>query len=136
MPNHPKLVATVLDTTDPRRLAEFYRELLGYRYREGDEPPSDGTPDQPDWLVVTDGTHRLSFQEVDDLPRPTWPDPPGVPQQLHLDFAVPDVDELERQRERALSLGASLLLDRTDDPEEPLYVFADPSGHPFCIFVA
>jgi hypothetical protein len=29
-----------------------------------------------------------------------------------------------------------LHLDRTDDPEEPLYVFADPSGHPFCVFVA
>ncbi len=29
-----------------------------------------------------------------------------------------------------------MLLDRTDDPEEPLYVFADPAGHPFCIFVA
>ena len=27
-------------------------------------------------------------------------------------------------------------LDRTDDPDEPLYVYADPAGHPFCIFVA
>jgi hypothetical protein len=29
-----------------------------------------------------------------------------------------------------------LLLDRTDDPDEPLYVLADPSGHPSCGFVA
>jgi hypothetical protein len=29
-----------------------------------------------------------------------------------------------------------VLLDRTDDPDEPLWVFADPAGHPFCIFVA
>ncbi len=36
MANHPRLQQTVLDTTDPRRLAEFYRELLGYRYRSGD----------------------------------------------------------------------------------------------------
>ncbi len=135
MPNHPQLVATVLDTTDPRRLAEFYRELLGYRYREGDEPPSDGTPDQPDWLVVTDGQHSLSFQEVDELPRPTWPDPPGVPQQLHLDLKVADVDELEEQRDRALALGASQLFDRSDDEDEPLRVYADPSGHPFCLYV-
>jgi len=28
------------------------------------------------------------------------------------------------------------LLDRTDDPNEPLFVFADLSGHPFCIFAA
>jgi hypothetical protein len=26
-------------------------------------------------------------------------------------------------------------LDRTDDDDEPLYVLADPSGHPFCLFV-
>ena len=55
--------------------------------------------------------------------------------QLHLDFTVVDRDELERHRERALSLGATQLLDRSDDPEEALYVFADPAGHPFCIFV-
>jgi hypothetical protein len=45
-----------------------------------------------------------------------------------------DLNELQRQR--AESLGAKLLLDRTDDSNEPLYVLADPSGHPFCIFVA
>jgi hypothetical protein len=56
--------------------------------------------------------------------------------QLHLDFTVSSLEELQRQRERAESLGAELLLDRTDDPEEALYVLADPSGHPFCIMVA
>jgi hypothetical protein len=56
--------------------------------------------------------------------------------QLHLDLTVPSVAALERQRTRAEALGAGLLLDRTDDPDEPLYVFADPAGHPFCIFVA
>ena len=48
---------------------------------------------------------------------------------------VSSLAELHRQRERATALGAQLLLDRTDDPTEPLYVFADPSGHPFCVFV-
>jgi hypothetical protein len=33
-------------------------------------------------------------------------------------------------------LGARLLLDRSDDQDEPLRVYADPAGHPFCIFVA
>ena len=133
--DHPLLLQTVLDTTEPRRLAEFYRELLGYRYRAGDEPPHDGSPDEPDWLVITNGTQRLAFQEVAELPRPTWPEPPGVPQQLHLDLEVADTEQLERQRERALALGASQLLDRSADPDEPLYVFADPAGHPFCVFV-
>ena len=135
MATYPRLLQTVLDTTDPRGLAEFYREFLGYRYRDGDEPPADGTAEEPDWLVVTDGSSQLAFQLVDELPRTNWPEPPGVPQQLHLDLTVPDVAELERQRVRALELGASQLLDRSDDEEEPLYVFADPAGHPFCVFV-
>jgi catechol 2,3-dioxygenase-like lactoylglutathione lyase family enzyme len=56
--------------------------------------------------------------------------------QLHVDFTVSSAAELHRQRERAQALGAKILLARTEDPDEPLYVFADPSGHPFCIFVA
>jgi hypothetical protein len=27
------------------------------------------------------------------------------------------------------------VVDTTGDPDEPLYVLADPSGHPFCILV-
>lgn len=135
---YPQLLHTALDTTNARQLAEFYRELLGLRYRDGDEAPTDGTPDDSDWLVLVDGNgaRKLAFQQVETLPRATWPDPPGIPQQLHLDFTVSSRGELERQRERALALGASLLLDRTDDDEEPLYVFGDLAGHPFCIFVA
>jgi hypothetical protein len=30
-------------------------------------------------------------------------------------------------------LGGALRLDRSDDPEEPLRVFVDPDGHPFCV---
>ena len=41
----PVIRQTVLDTTDPRRLAEFYRQLFGLRYRPGDEPPGPGQPD-------------------------------------------------------------------------------------------
>jgi catechol 2,3-dioxygenase-like lactoylglutathione lyase family enzyme len=135
-PDHPQLLQTVLDTTDVRSLAEFYRQLLGLVYRPGDEPPDDGGRDDADWLVLTDsaGNRKLAFQQVDDLPRNTWPRP-GVPQQLHLDTTVPDSAALERQRDRALALGAELRLDRSDDPGEPLYVLADPAGHTFCIFV-
>ncbi len=41
-----------------------------------------------------------------------------------------------RHHARALSLGARLLRDRADDQAEPIRVYADPAGHPFCIFVA
>lgn len=135
-PEHPQLLQTVLDTADVRSLAEFYRQLLGLVYRHGDEPPVDGGPDDSDWLVLTDstGTRRLAFQQVDQLARNTWPRP-DVPQQLHLDMTVPDRAALDRQRDRAVALGAELRLDRSADPGEPLYALADPAGHTFCIFV-
>jgi hypothetical protein len=136
---HPTLRSVVLDTTDARGLAEFYRRLLGYEYRPGDERPPPGEPDPngADWLVLVDpgGRARLAFQQVERLPAATWPDP-GVPQQLHLDLSVGTAGELTAQHGRALELGARLLLDRSDDPDEPLRVYADPAGHPFCIFVA
>lgn len=137
MEAYPQLLHTVLDTPDVRGLAEFYRRLLGLRYRPGDEPPAAGLADGADWLVLTDahGTRLLAFQHVDRLTRTTWP-APDVPMQLHLDLTVPDRQSLEQQHVRTLGLGAELLLDRTDDPDEPLYVYADPAGHPFCIFVA
>ncbi len=137
MAEYPQLLHTALDTTRPRELAEFYRQLLGLQYRPGDEPPADGTLDEADWLVLVDtaGVRKLAFQQVDHLARTTWPEH-DVPMQLHVDFTVSNRAELHRQRERAEALGAELLLDRTDDPGEPLYVFADLSGHPFCIFVA
>ena len=129
----------VLDATDARRLAEFYRALLGYEYRAGDEAPPDGAPDAKgqDWLVLVDpaGGAQLAFQQVDGLPPSTWPED-GVPQQLHLDLSVPTLDDLVVHDRRARDLGARLLLDRFDDPVEPLYVYADPAGHPFCVFVA
>ena len=136
MAEHPELLHTVIDTTDVRALAEFYRRLLGLSYRPGDEPPTSG-PDDADWLVLVGagGVRRLAFQRVERLQRTTWP-AHDVPMQMHLDLTVADVDDLGRQRDRALTLGATLLLDRSADADEPLYVLADPAGHPFCIFVA
>jgi catechol 2,3-dioxygenase-like lactoylglutathione lyase family enzyme len=136
MAEYPQLLHTAIDTTDCRELAEFYRELLGLRYRAGDEPPAEGV-DDADWLVLVDGDGRrkLAFQQVDRLERTTWPEH-DVPMQMHVDFTVASIEELARHRDRALALGARILLDRTDDDDEPLYVLADPSGHPFCLFVA
>lgn len=130
---------TVLDTTDARELAEFYRQLLGLSYRPGDEPPPPGEDDAKgrDWLVLRNpGNGQLAFQQVPQLPRSTWPDNDGVPQQFHLDLSVQTREAFDREHERALALGARLLLDRSDDEDEPLHVYADPAGHPFCIFVA
>jgi catechol 2,3-dioxygenase-like lactoylglutathione lyase family enzyme len=133
----PRLLHTAIDTTDARGLAEFYRQLLGLHYRPGDEAPADGADDDADWLVLVDadGGRKLAFQEVERLERTTWPSH-DVPMQMHVDFTVSSLDELGRHKERAEALGAQVLLDRTAAEGEPLYVLADPSGHPFCIFVA
>ena len=135
----PIVRQVVFDCPDARVLAEFYRQLFGLHYRPGDEPPAPGEPDPngADWLVLRDADGRLglAFQQVPGLPEPTWPEGPR-PQMLHLDTTVPTLDDLHAQHERALTLGARELLDRSDDDQEPLFVFADPAGHPFCIFVS
>ena len=136
MVTRPVLQQPVVDAVDIRSVAEFYRELLGLHYRTGDELADGREPDSADWLVLLDddGRRVLTFQRTEELKPSTWPSP-EVPMQLHLDLTVPSAPELARQRARAEALGASVLADRFDDPEEALYVFADPAGHPFCIFV-
>ena len=54
---------------------------------------------------------------------------------MHMDFRVPSVEDLRRHRERAEALGAQLFHDRSQDEVEPLFVLADPAGHPFCLLV-
>lgn len=134
----PRLRQVVIDTPHARSSAEFWRQLLGLTYRPGHEQPAGADdPAGADWLNLRspDGAPLLAFQQVDSLPRSTWPEP-DVPQQLHLDLTVRNKDELEAVHQRVLALGGSMRLDRCDDPDEPLRVFTDLDGHPFCVFVA
>ncbi len=110
----------VLDTPDPRGLAGFYAGLLGLEVRDEDV--------DDDWVTIRgESGAALGFQLAPDLPRPTWPDG-TVAQQFHLDLEVTSYDETEAL---ALQLGARLL-DASD--EHPTFrVYADPSGHPFCL---
>ena len=103
----------ILDCADPKRLAQFYSALLN--------EPITHTSD--DFVVIADNdeTSRLAFQRVPDHRRPTWPSA-AVPQQMHLDIMVENVDEA---RPHVLRLGATSL-----DGQD---VFADPAGHPFCL---
>lgn len=147
---YPRLRSTVLDTADVHGLADFYRQLLGWEYAPGNGPEGD---EADEWQIIRDpGPGRgpgsgsdqgrslrpagqmLAFQYAARVPRSTWPDP-EVPQQLHLDFTVATEEELEECHDRALALGATLIRDESDDPIEPICVYADPAGHPFCIFV-
>jgi catechol 2,3-dioxygenase-like lactoylglutathione lyase family enzyme len=134
----PALRQVVLDSSDARRSAEFWRQLLGLVYRHGHEPPAAGEDDRAgrEWLNLraADGSPVLAIEQVDELAATTWPDD-GIPQQLHLDLTVADLAELDTAHDRVLALGGTLRLDRSDEPEEPLRVYLDPDGHTFCIFV-
>jgi predicted enzyme related to lactoylglutathione lyase len=118
----------VLDTTDVPRLAEFYRDLLDWSFPDGYDP------DDLSWrTLVGPAGERLGFQQAESVTPTTWPDP-AVPQQLHLDFLLDSVEELEERHQRALQLGAVVRMDRSDDPDEMLRVYVDPAGHTFCLF--
>ncbi|HJQ07002.1 MAG TPA: VOC family protein [Nocardioides sp.] len=129
MASHPTLRSIVLDCLDVHELAEFYRALTGWDYPAGYDPA-----DFDDWLsIIGPEGVRISFQKVPALKRTTWP-ADDVPQQAHLDFLAGSAQEMEEQHERLLALGAVVRADRSDDPEEPLRVYADPAGHTFCLF--
>ena len=123
MPAKPfTLAAAVLGTPDPRALASFYRDLLGFALTSEDE----------NWVTLADpgGGAGLSFQIEKDHVRPAWPAGPDDPQmQVHLDI---EVDDLESGVARALELGAE---QATFQPQEHVRVLLDPAGHPFCLFV-
>ena len=120
MPGGIRLGMVVLDTPDPRGLAEFYSGLLGWDI--------DSDAHDEDWVTVRNpGGPALAFQLAPGLPPASWPEE-GVPQQAHLDFYVRSYEDAEAQ---ALALGA-VLLDASD--EHPGFrVYGDPSGHPFCL---
>ncbi|RWZ72645.1 VOC family protein, partial [Streptomyces albidoflavus] len=58
---------------------------------------------------------------------PRWP-ATSRPQQFHLDFGVPDLEQAQGQ---ALASGATVLDDGSG--ERGWSVLADPAGHPFCL---
>ena len=120
MPPTPiaKLTLTALDCPDPRALAAFYASITGW-------PVSSDSDDDWVWLESAIGT-TLAFQRSPDHRRPTWPEGER-PQQLHLDFDVPDLDAGEVA---VLALGA---VKHAHQPGETFRVYLDPAGHPFCL---
>jgi catechol 2,3-dioxygenase-like lactoylglutathione lyase family enzyme len=107
-----RLVAVSLDCTDPQRLADFYRALLGGRQLWAKE--SSVGIKVPGAVLVP--------QRVDGYVPPVWPGTSIV----HLDLTADDVDAAA---ERAVELGATL----PEQPDRRWRVLLDPAGHPFCL---
>jgi predicted enzyme related to lactoylglutathione lyase len=108
----------VVDCADPSALARFYGEMLGWKVEASS-----------DWADVrADHGQCLSFQQVEGYRPPQWPGQ-EVPQQMHLDVVVDDLDAAE---EAVLGLGATK---HGHQPGTTFRVFLDPAGHPFCLCV-
>jgi len=109
----------VIDCPEPRTLATFYEALMGLARVE----------DSEGWVTLGDvaAPPRIALQQVADFVPPEWPSP-AVPQQLHIDVLVADLDVAQAA---VLRLGARLL----DGSDKPIgyRVYADPVGHPFCL---
>lgn len=109
----------VFDTADLTAESTFWAGLLGGTVEADD-----------DWHTVSvDGEPAVAFQLAPNHVRPDWPD--GEPQQIHLDLYV---DDIRSASEKAVALGARLLQPARDhDASGGFEVYADPSGHPFCL---
>src|ERR1041385_2312583 len=83
----------VLDCPDARALAEFYGTMLDWKIEVSD-----------DWAHIrADYGQSISFQPVASYTAPQWPGQ-EIPQQMHLDVMVDDLDEAEAE---VLKLGAT-----------------------------
>ncbi len=109
----------VIDCPDPNALAAFYGALLDWQVK----PDGDWAEIRPEG-----GGNCISFQQVADYRAPEWPGQ-AVPQQMHLDLMVHDLDAGEAA---AIELGA----EKSEiQPGTSFRVFIDPAGHPFCLCV-
>ena len=111
----------VIDCPDAGALAKFYGEVLGWDVKVDE---ADGWAD----IRPADGSDCISFQQVADFRRPAWPGQ-EVPQQMHLDLIVEDLD---RGESAVVELGATRA---ETQPGTTFRVFVDPAGHPFCLCV-
>lgn len=122
-PFTPRYSLVALDCPDPVALASFYSTLSGLEV----EPLEGVALEEVTWLeLLHDGHPTIAFQKVANYVAPTWPEG-SVPQQLHLDF---DVDDLDAGEAFVLSIGATKALTQ---PGTTFRVYYDPIGHPFCL---
>ncbi|NED96401.1 VOC family protein [Phytoactinopolyspora alkaliphila] len=111
-----------ISAADPRRLAQFYARLLGWKI----------TVNEADWVVMRnpDGGVGLAFQPESPYVPPVWPTTPEHQQMMmHLEIGV---DELVPAVEHALECGATVA---EFQPQDDVRVCLDPDGHPFCLFL-
>ena len=125
MTERPEMTVSTVNIggPDPKALAAFWCDLLGYRV----------VVDEPDFILMrppAPGGVSLSASLEPDLTPPAWPATEGEQHmQLHLEVKV---DDLAAAEQHALGCGARLA---EHQPQEDVRVLLDPAGHPFCLWV-
>ena len=120
-----RLQAITVDAHDPRALAQFWAEVLGWKIGEGvneievwierelGDPKNTGFPD-------------ILFLKNSDLK--------NVKNRLHLDLRP---DEQASEVRRLEKLGAKRIeIGQSADPDTSWVVMADPEGNEFCVLRA
>ena len=120
-----RLQAITVDAHDPRALAEFWAEVLGWKIGEGGneievwierelgDPKNTGFPD-------------ILFLKNSDVK--------SVKNRLHLDLRPDDQASEVRRLEK---LGAKRIeIGQSADPDTSWVVMADPEGNEFCVLRA
>ena len=106
----------VIDCPDPAALAAFYGALLDWKVQPDDE-----------WFEIrAEDGRTIGFQRAEGYRPPVWPGQ-DIPQQMHMDVVVDDLDVGEKE---VLALGATK---PEHQPGTTFRVFLDPAGHPFCL---
>ncbi|MBU3690158.1 MAG: glyoxalase [Acidimicrobiales bacterium mtb01] len=111
-------LAVVFDCHEPRRLAAFWRELVG----GGIEPATEGD----DWVGLRDVPvfGHLGFQKV--------PEGKAVKNRVHVDL---DVADIAIAVDSSRALGASVVGDVVEEPTNWFQVMRDPEGNEFCFIL-
>jgi len=110
------LYTVTLDAADPRRLADFWSEMLGYKVVY--DSPEEVAIEKPD----ESGTAIL-FVKVSDAK--------AGKNRMHFDL---NPEDQAAEVGRALALGAThVQIGQERDPDVTWKVMADPEGNEFCI---
>ncbi|MBV9119201.1 MAG: VOC family protein [Chloroflexi bacterium] len=119
-----RLTEVVIDCHDPRTLADFWRQVLGYQVVEELDEIIEIGPKPPNPADIRQGPVPpvLTFIKV--------PESKGVKNRLHLDVS-PTGDSQSEQLDRLLALGARRI--DIGQGDQPWVVLADPEGNEFCL---
>lgn len=114
---HATLKMVTLDSSDARRDAAFWSEVLGWEVAAVEDAYA---------MLTGPGGVALGLGTLEDHEPPAWPNEHGS-KQFHFDLAV---DDLDAATEEIVGLGATL---PDEEPGGTWRVLLDPSGHPFCL---